>query len=289
MPVFQIRNGKAQRLDVVEFPLERALQRFFEDNLEELLGVRLVASEYEISSKSGRIDTFGIDENNRPVIIEYKLGIAGDEVLAQGLSYQKWLNNNRKHFNLLVKEKLNTEVDWQLIRLIFIAKDFGSRIRDAVEDDKGVVLVRYALNQNELVVLDKISGQFNWDRKNISSNVQQVLSEDIERYLVLTKQELHEPFRHLRNKLLQLSGTEEIPQKKVGITYYKTQAIARFEFRKSRIDLLLKTGAVSDDPDHRLEDITSYKWGFPFLFKISAPEHVEYAFNLIQAAYLAAT
>jgi RecB family endonuclease NucS len=44
---------------------------FFEKNLEALLGVRFLDSEFT-TSNGGRIDTLGLDENGCPVILEYK-------------------------------------------------------------------------------------------------------------------------------------------------------------------------------------------------------------------------
>ena len=58
------------------------LRDLFANNLEELIGVRFIAKEY--STPDGRIDTLGLDENNSPVIIEYKWK-ENEEVLAQGL------------------------------------------------------------------------------------------------------------------------------------------------------------------------------------------------------------
>jgi RecB family endonuclease NucS len=44
-----------------------------EQHLEAFLGVRFVATEYVTGKEhSGRIDTLGLDDNNCPVIIEYK-------------------------------------------------------------------------------------------------------------------------------------------------------------------------------------------------------------------------
>lgn len=52
-------------------PLEKALQTLLEQNLETLLDVRFLASEF-MTSNGGRMDTLGIDENGYPVIIKYK-------------------------------------------------------------------------------------------------------------------------------------------------------------------------------------------------------------------------
>jgi RecB family endonuclease NucS len=56
--------------------VEKSLQKLFEGNLEALLGVRFLASEYSTGpAHGGRIDTLGLDEDGTPVIIEYKRSV----------------------------------------------------------------------------------------------------------------------------------------------------------------------------------------------------------------------
>jgi len=62
--------------------LEKSLQTLFEANLDNLLGVRFLASEFAITE--GRIDTLGIDENYSPVVIEYKRS-SNENVINQSL------------------------------------------------------------------------------------------------------------------------------------------------------------------------------------------------------------
>ncbi len=51
---------------------ERELQRRVEAGLEEMLGIRLVASEYPTGRwHRGRVDTLGLDENNAPVVLDF--------------------------------------------------------------------------------------------------------------------------------------------------------------------------------------------------------------------------
>ncbi|QMU75722.1 hypothetical protein GXW83_08190 [Streptacidiphilus sp. PB12-B1b] len=51
---------------------ERDLQRRVEAGLEEMLGIRLVASEYTTGRwHRGRVDTLGLDENNTPVVLHF--------------------------------------------------------------------------------------------------------------------------------------------------------------------------------------------------------------------------
>ena len=72
--LYQIKSGKAQIKSVIEFKYEREIQKLCEQNLETFFAIRSLATEYTTGNKhKGRIDTLGIDENNCPVIIEYKL------------------------------------------------------------------------------------------------------------------------------------------------------------------------------------------------------------------------
>ncbi|PIS41269.1 MAG: hypothetical protein COT25_04030 [Candidatus Kerfeldbacteria bacterium CG08_land_8_20_14_0_20_42_7] len=50
-----------------------------------ILNINFLASEYSMSF-GGRIDSFGIDKNGSPVIVEYKRN-QNDNVINQGLSY----------------------------------------------------------------------------------------------------------------------------------------------------------------------------------------------------------
>jgi RecB family endonuclease NucS len=80
-----------------------------ESNLDALLGVRFLASEYRTGkTHGGRIDTLGIDENGSPVIIEYKRAM-NENVINQGLYYLDWLLGHRGEFELIVLKTLGKE------------------------------------------------------------------------------------------------------------------------------------------------------------------------------------
>ena len=114
--------------------LERSLQSRFEKHLEALLGVRFLASEYRITD--GRMDTLGIDENDAPVIIEYKRS-SNENVINQGLFYLNWLVDHKGDFELLVQRELGMEaaqsIDWNGPRLICIANNFTKYDEHAVK------------------------------------------------------------------------------------------------------------------------------------------------------------
>ena len=66
-------EGAVEEIPSSSMTIEKSLQALFEKHLDKLLGVRFLATEYTTGkTHAGRIDTLGIDENNCPVIIEYK-------------------------------------------------------------------------------------------------------------------------------------------------------------------------------------------------------------------------
>jgi RecB family endonuclease NucS len=85
-------------------PKERDLQKLFESNLEALLGVRFIASEFTTGDRQrGRIDTLGLDQDGYPTIIEYKKS-SKENVINQGLFYLDWLVDHKGDFTLAAQE-----------------------------------------------------------------------------------------------------------------------------------------------------------------------------------------
>ncbi len=60
--LFRIGQGSVSELSGTTDTIEKSLQTLFEKNLEALLGVRFLASEFTTST-GARIDTLGLDEN----------------------------------------------------------------------------------------------------------------------------------------------------------------------------------------------------------------------------------
>lgn len=57
MSLFSINSGKAKKIKATSIGLEKDLQRYFENNLEEILDISFLHSEYVVASFGGRIDT----------------------------------------------------------------------------------------------------------------------------------------------------------------------------------------------------------------------------------------
>ena len=159
LKLFRLKGNDVAQLTGGAVALERSLQLTFEKNLEPLLGVRFLASEYV--TEGGRMDTLGIDENGTPVIIEYKRS-SNENVINQGLFYLNWLMGHRKDFEWLVLERFGKEeakkVDWSGPRLICIAGDFTRYDEHAVKQmNRNIDLIRYRKFEGDLLLLEQLT------------------------------------------------------------------------------------------------------------------------------------
>ena len=109
--LFEIGTQVRERISSTVL-LEKELQNPIEKNMEVFFGVRFLKSEYAITA--GRMDSIGIDENNSPVIFEYKRS-TNENVINQGLFYLDWLLDHKAEFKLLVIEKLGMDGQIKLI------------------------------------------------------------------------------------------------------------------------------------------------------------------------------
>jgi len=157
--LFRVANGQVNELSGTTDTIEKSVQTQFEKNLDVLLGVRFLASEFTITE--GRVDTLGLDENGCPIIIEYKRA-SNENVVTQGLFYLDWLMGHQKDFQWLVLEKFGKTVadavDWSAPRLICIAGDFNRYDYNAVKQmQRNIELIRYRRFGVDLLMLDLVS------------------------------------------------------------------------------------------------------------------------------------
>ena len=142
-----------------EVVLEKELQTLIEQNMEIFFGVRFLKSEYAVTN--GRMDSIGIDENNSPVIFEYKRS-QNENVINQGLFYLDWLLDHKADFKLLVIDKLGMEaadnIDWSVPCVICVAHDFTKYDMHAVNQmQRNIKLVSYRRYDNGILLLEHLN------------------------------------------------------------------------------------------------------------------------------------
>lgn len=143
--------------------LEKDVQRMFENNLDALLGLRLLASEFSSPCHTIRMDTLCLDANHCPVIVEYKLD-TDSSVMNQGLFYLNWLVANKSVVQLLAQEiegkEVSDKIDWSGARVVIVAGAYTRYDTQAVEQiQANLDLYTYKLYESGILILSQVAGQ----------------------------------------------------------------------------------------------------------------------------------
>ena len=175
-------GAKVEELKSSAVDLEKKLQTLIERNMEKFFNVKFLASEYIIPE--GRMDSIGIDENNAPVIFEYKRS-KDENVISQGLFYMAWLMEHKDSFVVLTQERLHKkkeDIAWDGARVICVANDFTKFDQGAIKQmNANISLYRYRMFGADLLYLERIdehdvSKKRRSERGATSSSSQQTFS-----------------------------------------------------------------------------------------------------------------
>ena len=251
--LFSLDAGSAKEIPGSATALERSLQRLIEQNLETVLGIRLLGSEYSTGTKhGGRIDTLGIDENAYPVIIEYKRA-TNQNVINQGLFYLDWLLDHRAEFKLLVLEKLGKDeaatIDWTAPRLLCIAGGFTRYDEHAVQQmNRTIELIRYRRFGENLLMLELVNavsaeqGTSSGGATDLSTSNQKTISET----LAVLDGPLQDIYLALREHLMALGDDVQEKLLKYYVAFKRLRNFASVEVHPSKAVL---RAYLKVDPD----------------------------------------
>lgn len=242
--LFSINNSVQERVSS-EVVLEKELQTLIEHNMETFFGVRFLRSEYAITN--GRMDSIGIDENNSPVIFEYKRS-QNENVINQGLFYLDWLLDHKADFKLLVIEALGMEaannIDWSVPCVICIAHDFTKYDLHAVNQmQKNIKLVSYRKYDNDLILFEHLNAPTvkplveNGDSNDTGKSSGQ--KSHIEK-LSTASQDIKKLYFSICNFIESLGDDISQNQLKLYLAYKKVQNMVCIEIYSKQIILYLK-------------------------------------------------
>lgn len=239
-------SGEVHELPASSVTLERELQLLIERNMPTFFGVRFLKTEYS-TSNGGRIDSLGIDENNCPVIFEYKR-TSTENVINQGLFYLDWLLDHKADFELLVMRTLGKEysdmLDWSMPRLICVAGDFTKYDEYAVKQiNRNIDLIRYKKFGSDLLLLELINSNtakpLNVTDQNDKTS-KSSLDKTFEEQLQLTSAELRDIYLSIRDYILALGDDVTENQLKLYTAFKKIKNIICAEVYQKQILLHLR-------------------------------------------------
>jgi len=268
LKLFNIKSGKAVELGNSVVAKERNIQRLVEENSETLLNVRFLKTEHTFRAEDGRnarIDSLGLDENNCPVIIEYKKD-EKDTVINQGLFYMDWLVKHPKDFAWLVLEKFGKkiadDIDWSQPRLICIAQDFSRYDEFAIKQmPANIDLIRYRIYENNHLLFELVNSSDDEDAKVVTHNTTKKEHGSDKKVKTVTEKleaaspEIKDLYKELDDYLLSLGDDV---QKKIlmhYIAYRRLKNFAAVQFYTNKIliyvnidadDIILEKGFTRD-------------------------------------------
>ncbi len=295
MALFSFSKNQAKQLKRNNFSNEKELQNFVEDNLDTLFRIKFLATEYSTSKKhGGRIDTLGIDENDSPVIIEYKWG-KEKTIINQGLFYLDWLVDHRGDFQVLTQDKLknDVEIDFNSPRLVLIAESFSKYDQYAINRmAENIELWAYSRYDNNIFELKLIARS----EADISSSKKQITKVNYEKYNVEDHlkgkdDKIKELFRELQSSILALETDQEIKEnpRKWYIAYATSKNFVELQVQSSQIKIFIDIEKKElHDPKglaRDVKDVGHYGTGDVEVV-LRGFDDLEYVIGLIEQTYL---
>lgn len=286
-------SSEVTELPATSVTLEKELQTLIERNMPAFFGVTFLKSEYSITN--GRIDSLGLDENNCPVIFEYKRSV-NENVINQGLFYLDWLLDHKADFKLLVLEQLGKEtannIDWSVPCVICIANDFTKFDEHAVNQmQRNIKLVRYKRFGNDLILFEHLNVPIIKpiiDTADVFAGSKTGTDKTFLQQLASAPLKLQNIYETIRNYILSLGDDVTENQLKLYVAFKKVKNIICAEIYQSKILLHLRLNPdeveLEEDFIRDMRNIGHFGTGDVQII-IKTNEDFEKAKELINRAY----
>lgn len=297
MIIYNTTGYKLVQVKEKPFKLEREIQAIFESNLQNIMGLLFVKSEFTIKNK--RIDTLAYDkQTNAFIIIEYKRD-KNYSVVDQGLTYLNLMLQNKAEFILTYNETLkdvlhSKDVDWSQSRVAFVSPSFtDNQISASDFKDFGIELWEIKQFENNTISINTIKKstsapsikpllENSENLKEVKENIKVYTEEDHYHngsdYII----ELYEKFKSSIQNLT--DGIEILPQK-YYIAFKKGSNISDIEIQKKSLKIFInaKIGSL-DDPKGLVKDVSNigHRGNGDYQIQIENDNDLEYIMSLIK-------
>ena len=290
MAIFKINDQKVKKLKIKKFKNEKQLQKLFEDNLEDIFGIRFLASEFK-TTHGGRIDTLGLDEDSSPVIIEYKES-EKNNVINQGLFYLDWLIDHKGDFEILVQKILgkNVKANWDAPRLILIAQSYNEYDKYAVNRiSENIELKKYILYDTDILIIENIAlPNIKTTAKKTKKTKISYKKYSVEDHLRGKSDKVIKLFNELQEKILKID--EKIKEKilKRYVAYELDRNFAEVVIQANGLWVHVDVSKEEvTDPKNKLIDLSEKgHWATGSLkIRVDNIEDIDYCMDIIQQSY----
>ncbi len=299
MKIYSLQKQRLSEIKENPFKLEREIQNLFENNLDELMGLTFVKSEFSIKNK--RIDTLAFDkQTNAFVIIEVKRD-KNLSVVDQGFTYLSLMLENKADFiveyNECLKGKLTRDdVDWTQSRVAFISTAFTeNQIQATNFKDIAIELWEVKQYANNLIVVLPIKKtnsaasikpvmQKNQALKKVSEEIKVYTEDDL---LNLGSDETRELYFKFKDAVLNLADDIQVIVNKQYIAFKKGINILCVVIQKKQIRMWIGVKAgLLDDAKGLAKDVSNVgHWGTgDYEVAVTNDKDLEYIMSLVKQA-----
>lgn len=291
-------NGlKLQQVKEKPFKLEREIQNIFENNLNSIMGLQLVKSEFTIKNK--RIDSLAFDkQSNAFIIIEYKRD-KNYSVVDQGLTYLNLMLQNKAEFILTYNETLkdilhSKNVDWTQSRVAFVSPSFTENQISASDfKDFGIELWEIKQFENNSISINSIKKskgatsikpllENSEKLKEVKENIKVYTEED---HYNSGSEYIIELYEKIKLSILNLADNIEVLPQKYYIAFKKGSNISDIEIQKKSLKIFInaKKGSL-DDPKGLAKDVSNigHRGNGDYQIQIENDKDLEYIMSLIK-------
>lgn len=277
-----------------DFKNEKELQKYFENNLEQILGFVFICTEFTVGNF--RIDSLAFDTESKSFkIIEYK-NVKNHSLVDQGYTYLKLLLERKADFvlqyNTITKSSLTiNDIDWSQSRIIFVSPIFTQYQLNATDfKNIPVDLVKVTRYEKDIIDIDLIKKTSNVKIEEFGiENEQKVVNKEIKVYteedhLSKVSENTQKLYELIKSKILELDDID-IDVKKVYVAFKGRSNIADIEFNQNKLKVYinLKNGML-EDPLNIAQDITQIgHWGNgDYRVEVSSEEDIDNVMPLIK-------
>lgn len=298
MNIYALKSGTLSQIKELPFKLEREIQSIFEQNLNTVMGLELVKSEFSIKNK--RIDTLAYDPQSKAfIIIEYKKD-KNISVVDQGFTYLSLMLENKADFIIEYNESLKRqltrdEVDWSQTRVVFVSTSFTENQKLATNfKDIAIELWEVKRFENQTVSITPIKKsksaesikpltQQNKELKAVQDEIKVYTEDD---HLTKPTDEIKELYELLRNRIIALADDIEVVPQKMYIAFRKDKKnFTYLHLQKKNIKIWLnaKWGEIAE-PKGIAYDVSNkghYGYG-DYEIDMSDDSQLEYILSLMK-------
>lgn len=240
-----------------DFKNEKELQTFFENNIEIILGYKLIDTEFSVGNF--RIDSLAFDEETKSFrIIEYK-NVKNTSLVDQGYTYLKLMLERKADFvlqyNIKAKESLTTkDIDWSQSRIVFVSPIYTVYQLNATDfKNIPVDLVKVTRYEENIVEIDFIKKTSNVKIQDIQTkSIQSEVNNEVivyteDEHLSKVSDNIKNIYEELKNRILELDDID-VDVKKKYIAFKGSKNIVDIAFNKDKIKVTInmKKGTLND-------------------------------------------